>query len=175
MIRMAEASDAAEIARIYAPIVSDTVISFEAEPPTRDEMAERIAATLGYAPWLVCVRDGRVAGYAYGSRHNERAAYQWSANVSVYIDERNRRQGVGRALYTSLFALLRLQGFHALHAGVSLPNPGSVGLHESLGFRPVAHYPRVGFKFGAWHDVGWWQLDLGGPDGPPPEPGPPAP
>lgn len=160
MIRMAQASDAAEIARIYAPIVSDTLISFELQPPTAAEMEERVASALGYAPWLVCVRDGRVAGYAYGSLHNERAAYQWSANVSVYIDERHRRKGVGRALYTSLLALLRLQGFHAAHGGITLPNAGSVGLHEALGFRPIALYPRVGFKFGAWHDVGWWQLEL---------------
>jgi len=160
MIRMAETSDAAEIARIYAPIVSDTVISFEATPPTPAEMEQRVASTLGYAPWLVCLRDGRVAGYAYASRHNERAAYQWSANVSVYIDARDRRHGVGRALYTSLLSLLRLQGFHAAHGGITLPNAASVGLHEALGFRPVARYPKVGFKFGAWHDVGWWQLEL---------------
>jgi phosphinothricin acetyltransferase len=160
MIRLAEASDAAAIAQIYEPVVSRSVISFELVPPTPAEMAERIAATLGYAPWLVWVEDDRVAGYAYGSRHNERAAYQWSANVSVYIGERHRRQGLGRALYTSLLALLRLQGFHAAHGGITLPNAGSVGLHEALGFRPVALYPRVGFKFGAWHDVGWWQLEL---------------
>ena len=98
--------------------------------------------------------------YAYASKHRERAAYRWCVDVSVYIRDSCRRSGVGRALYTSLFTLLRLQGFYAAHAGVTLPNEASVGLHESLGFRPVGVYPRVGFKDGRWYDVGWWQLAL---------------
>src|SRR4029079_16629726 len=107
---------------------------------------------------------------ACASKHRERAAYQWSVDVSVYIHERARRQGVGRALYTSLFALLRLQGFYSAHAGISLPNRASVGLHEALVFQPVGVYRSVGYKRGAWHDVGWWQLALrertGTPDPP---------
>ena len=87
-------------------------------------------------------------------------SYQWSVDVSVYVDEGHRHRGIGRALYTSLFALLRLQGFHAAHAGITLPNAGSVALHESLGFRRIGVYPGVGYKLGAWHDVGWWQLSL---------------
>jgi phosphinothricin acetyltransferase len=106
------------------------------------------------------VRGDEVVGYAYASKHHERAAYQWSLDVSAYIDDRYRRQGIGRALYTSLFALLRLQGYYAAHAGITLPNAGSVGLHEALGFRPVGVYRSVGYKLGAWHDVGWWQLTL---------------
>jgi L-amino acid N-acyltransferase YncA len=115
---------------------------------------------LTFAPWLVCVDGRRVIGYAYASRHRERAAYRWCVDVSVYVRDGCRGAGVGRALYTSLIALLRLQGFCAAHAGITLPNEASVRLHESLGFRPVAVYPRVGFKCGAWHDVGWWQLGL---------------
>ena len=167
MIRLATAHDAKAMAQIYAPIVAGTAISFELVPPTEAEMAARVSSTLVYAPWLVCVRGGDVVGYAYASKHRERAAYQWCLDVSAYIHERCRRQGVGRALYTSLFALARLQGYYAVHAGITLPNPGSVGLHEALGFRPVGVYRSVGYKLGAWHDVGWWQLALrertGGP------------
>jgi phosphinothricin acetyltransferase len=160
MIRLAVPSDAGALARIYAPIVAGTATSFEVAPPTAAEMAARVATTLELAPWLVWAKDGEVLGYAYASRHRERAAYRWSVDVSAYMDERCRRQGVGRRLYTSLFGLLRLQGFYTAHAGITLPNPGSVGLHESMGFRPVGVYRSVGYKQGAWHDVGWWQLPL---------------
>jgi L-amino acid N-acyltransferase YncA len=160
VIRLASASDAAAAAAIYAPYVTGAVISFEAVPPSLEEMASRIASTLSYAPYLVYEKDGEVLGFAYAARHRERAAYRWSVDVSVYVHERAHRQGVGRALYTSLFALLRLQGFYAAHAGITLPNPRSVGLHEAVGFVPVGVYRSVGFKMGGWHDVGWWQLPL---------------
>ena len=170
MIRLARSDDAAAVAAIYAPFVTGSATSFEYSPPDAVETAARIASTLAYAPYLVSEAGGEVLGFAYASKHRERAAYQWSVDVSVYIHERARRQGVGRALYTSLFALLRLQGFYSAHAGISLPNPASVGLHEALGFRPVGVYRSVGFKRGAWHDVGWWQLALrertGTPDPP---------
>lgn len=160
IIRTATTADAAEIQAIYEPIVRDTAISFEIEPPTVGEMAERMKAIQPRFPWLVCEIDGRVAGYVYASSHHERAAYQWSANVSVYIHGDYHRRGVGRALYTSLFALLKLQGFYNAYAGITLPNPGSIGIHESMGFQPVGVYRKVGYKFGAWHDVGWWSLEL---------------
>jgi L-amino acid N-acyltransferase YncA len=172
MIRLASGADAEAIAAIYRPIVLASAISFETVPPSPAEMEQRIAATLPFAPWLVYEEQGKIAGYAYGSRHRERAAYQWSVDVSVYVDEAFRRRGIGSALYKALFPLLRLQGFFAAHAGITLPNPGSVGLHESLGFVPVGVYRRVGYKLGAWHDVGWWQLSLRDrvPDPPPPRP-----
>jgi L-amino acid N-acyltransferase YncA len=160
MIRLARTSDANEIAEIYAPIVRGTAISFETEPPGEAEIEKRIASTLAYAPWLVWEDDAGLGGYVYASRHHERAAYQWSVDVAVYIHETRRRTGAGRALYTALLSLLRIQGFHAAHAGITLPNAASVGLHEALGFRRVGMYPAVGFKLGAWHDVGWWQLRL---------------
>jgi phosphinothricin acetyltransferase len=167
-IRMATPGDAAQVSEIYRPIVAGTAISFEIEPPSPAEMEQRIASVTGFAPWLVCQEGGALAGYAYASKHRDRAAYRWCVDVSVYVREGLRRGGVGRALYTSLFALLRLQGFCAAHAGVTLPNPASVGLHESLGFLPVGIYRRVGFKDGAWHDVGWWQLELRERRGEPP-------
>jgi phosphinothricin acetyltransferase len=159
-IRVATPEDAGAIAEIYAPFCTGTPISFETEPPTVGEMAYRIKKTLEVFPWLVCEDEQQVIGYAYASRHRERAGYRWSADVSVYVRDNRRRSGIGRALYTSLFAIVRLQGFYNILAGITLPNPASVALHERMGLRPVALYPRIGFKCGAWHDVGWWQLEL---------------
>jgi L-amino acid N-acyltransferase YncA len=159
-IRLATERDAEQVAAIYAPNVTDTVISFETEAPSAEEMRRRIETTLERYPWLVCERQGGVLGYAYAGAHGSRAAYRWSVDVSVYVHERAHRTGVGRALYTSLIAALILQGFYNAYAGTTLPNPASVGLHESVGFRPVGVYCGVGYKLGAWHDVGWWHLPL---------------
>ena len=157
-IRLATAADAAPIQAIYAPYVRDTVISFELEPPSVDEMADRIRKSL---TWLVCEDTmGRLAGYAYASKHRERAAYQWSVDVTVYIDPAFHRQGIGRGLYTALFGLLRLQGYYNAYAGITQPNDGSVGLHTAMGFEPVGVYQGVGYKFGQWHDVAWLSLRL---------------
>jgi len=160
ILRQATPADAAGIAAVYAPYVTDTVISFELAAPSAGEMAERIARVSAHGPWLVVETETGIGGYAYLSRHHERAAYQWSVDCAVYVAGARRRTGLGRALYTALFALARLQGFCAVHAGVTLPNAASVGLHESFGFEPIARYPKVGNKFGAWHDVGWWQLEV---------------
>ncbi len=169
-IRMARVADGDEIAAIYRPSVVDAATSFEVDAPDGDEMARRIEAVLAVAPWLVCGGPaGVVAGYAYAARHRERPSYQWSVDVTVYIRADHHRRGVGRALYGVLFDLLRLQGFCVAHAGITLPNAGSVGLHEALGFRPVGLYPAVGWKMGSWRDVGWWQLPLRElPPAPPP-------
>ena len=159
-IRLATGQDAAQIQTIYAPIVSQTAISFELEPPTVDEMRQRMAQTLAHLPWLVCEHGGEILGYVYASKHRSRAAYQWSVDVSAYVHAQRRRAGIGRALYTSLVGVLALQGFYNAYAGITLPNPASVGLHESVGFQSVGVYRAVGYKLGAWHDVGWWQLPL---------------
>jgi phosphinothricin acetyltransferase len=172
VIRLAREADAEAVRAIYAPIVRDTAISFELEPPSADEMRGRIAATLVRFPWLVHERDGAVDGYVYASAHRSRAAYQWSVDTTVYVHEAARRGGVGRALYAVLLALLRLQGFTRAYAGITLPNAGSVGLHEAIGFRALTVYRGVGFKLGRWHDVGWWEHDLQplAPDPAPPRP-----
>ena len=158
---MARASDGATVAAIYRPYVTDAATSFEIDPPDGAEMARRIESVLAVAPWLVCVGPtDDVVGYAYAGRHRERAAYQWSVDATVYIRTDHHRRGVGRALYAVLFDLLRLQGFYVAHAGITLPNAGSIGLHEAVGFRLVGVYPAVGWKHGAWRDVGWWHLPL---------------
>jgi L-amino acid N-acyltransferase YncA len=161
MIRPADPyRDAAACAAIYAPFVRDGAASFEELAPDASTMARRIASCTASHAWLVDERDGRVAGYAYGGPHRERAAYRWAADVSVYVDPAFHRQGVGRGLYERLFETLRARGMRMAIAGVTLPNDASVGLHEALGFEPVGVYRRIGWKAGAWRDVGWWQLQL---------------
>jgi phosphinothricin acetyltransferase len=159
-IRLATAHDAEGVAAIYRPVVTGTAISFETSPPDREEMARRIEETLRSYPWLVCEVDGATAGYAYATRHRVRGAYQWSVDTSVYIADAFRRRGVGRGLYTSLFAILAAQGYFNAFAGIALPNAASVALHESMGFELIGVYRRVGYKLDRWHDVGWWQLIL---------------
>jgi L-amino acid N-acyltransferase YncA len=160
IVRLAEAADAESIAAIYRPAVVESAISFEAEPPNAREMAARVEATLRRTPWLVGEEAGRVIGYVYGNPHAERAAYRWSANVSAYVDPEARRNGVARTLYTSLFSVLVLQGYRNAYAGITLPNAASEGLHRSLGFTLVGVYHSVGYKRGAWHDVGWFERQL---------------
>lgn len=169
-VRVAERRDAGAVAAIYAPFVRETAISFETDPPTPDIMAGRIETTLQRHPWLVATRDGDVIGYAYGSEHQRRAAYRWSVNVTVYVAANAHRRGVGRGLYANLVGILREQGFRSAFAGIALPNAGSVALHEAVGFEPLGIYRDVGFKFGAWHDVGYWRLGLTTNSGAPVEP-----
>ncbi len=159
-IRIATRQDAKGILAIYAPIIRETAISFEIDPPSTQSMEQRVTSTLERYPWLVCNHDGDILGYVYASKHRERAAYQWSVDVSVYIQAGRRRTGLGRALYTSLFALLKRQGYFRCFAGITLPNEASVALHESLGFTPVGIFRDAGYKHEAWYDVGWWQYGL---------------
>ncbi|MBL8325703.1 MAG: N-acetyltransferase [Rubrivivax sp.] len=170
-IRVATPQDAAAVQAIYAPIVLHTPISFEEAPPGIDEMRERLRSRLLRFPWLVGEDEhGQVNGYVYAGPHAERAAYRWSVDVTVYVRQDCRRQGVGQRLYSRLFELLAALGYHQAFAGITLPNEGSVGLHEAMGFRPVARYRKVGFKLGRWHDVGYWQRELRPPTGEPAEP-----
>jgi phosphinothricin acetyltransferase len=167
-IRTATPDDAAAVQAIYAPIVRDTVISFETEVPTVDEMQRRIASTLAQFPWLVALdEDHRVAGYVYAGRYAERRAYRWSTTVTAYVRADQRGRGIGRALYTALFDHLRALGYCQAYAGITLPNDASVGLHEAVGFERVGVFRNAGYKLGRWHDVGWWQLSLQRPDPPP--------
>ena len=167
--------DAAACAAIYAPQITASVASLEERAPEPHEMADRIRIISRDYPWLVAVIDDQVVGYAYASRHHERAAYRWAADVTVYISGDHHRRGVGRALYDALFGLLERQGVYEVCAGVTLPNDASVGLHEAMGFVPVGVYRDIAFKFGQWRSVGWWQMSLRPrSEGPPAELGPPV-
>jgi phosphinothricin acetyltransferase len=152
------ARDAAACAAIYAPFVSGSAVSFEEEPPGEDEMRERIGAARS---WLVAERDGAVAGFAYATPYRARPAYRWAVETSVYVSAAGHGRGTGRALYEALLAELESRGFRAACAAIALPNPPSVALHEAVGFAPVGIFRDIGFKAGAWRDVGWWQRPLG--------------
>jgi L-amino acid N-acyltransferase YncA len=168
--------DAAACAAIYAPYVESTVISFEDVPPDAAEFAHRIEKYSKTHHFLVAEEEGAVVGYAYACEWATRPAYRWSVETSVYVDSERRGGGAGRALYLELFERLRAQGFRIAVAGVTLPNPASIGLHESMGFEPIGALRDIGWKSGAWHDVGYWQLylqPLG--EGTPAEPLPPGP
>ncbi len=169
-VRDGSAADAAACAAIYAPYVTDTVITFETEPPSPAEMAARIATAVRTHAFVVFEDAGRVVGYAYGGPYKARSAYRWSCEVSVYLERGRRRTGAGRALYAALFERLERRGFRTVVAGMTQPNAASEGLHRAMGFEPVGTYRRIGWKHGAWHDVTWVQRSIATGDDPPPEP-----
>lgn len=159
-IRAATTRDAEAVAAIYGPYCEATVISFEETAPSADEMARRIASVGATRPWIVLEDEDDIIGYAYASPHNERLAYRWSVSTAIYVGREHHRCGAGRALYTTLFALLRALGYRQATAGITLPNPASVGLHSAFGFAPVGVYRDIGYKMGGWHDVGWYQAEI---------------
>jgi phosphinothricin acetyltransferase len=157
--RLARDTDAAGVLAIYAPIVTDTAISFELEPPSLEDIGRRIARGEHW-PFLVCAEDDDVLAYAYAVGFRDRPAYRFTVETTIYVAATARRRGVARGLYRSLLACLEVQGYRRVVAGITLPNAASVALHESLGFRKCAHLERVGWKLGAWHDVGYWDRPL---------------
>ena len=171
LIRLANTADAASVLAIYAPYITHTSLTFETEVPSLEQFAARIGYYMEQWPWLVCEADGTIAGYAYASRYRERAAYQWSVECSVYVHDDFQRYGVARALYESLFEILRRQGYRNVYAVINLPNEKSVALHERCGFHYFATYEQVGYKLGKWKNVGWWRLILNDFSG---EPAPPV-
>lgn len=160
IIRPAAVDDAAAICRIYNPYVLDTVISFETEPVTPEQMRHRIVDITAHFPWLVCVEDEQILGYAYATKWRARAAYQHAVESSVYLSGAAAGKGLGSALYRALIAELEKLPVHVVIGGVALPNAASVALHEKMGFEKVAHFAQVGKKFDRWIDVGYWQRVL---------------
>lgn len=169
VVRRATEDDAVACQAIYAPYVRDTVISLETDPPSVPEISDRMARSLETHDWLVLEDDDGIHGYAYGSAYRSRAAYRWSCEVSVYVEIGRRRTGAGRTLYRALFPRLVDRGYLTALAGMTLPNAGSEGLHRSLGFEDVGTWSRIGWKFGAWHDVLWMQRRLAEGSVPPAE------
>lgn len=163
-IRPVVAVDLAAIAEIVNAHIAGGVAHFASRPQSAAEWALDWEAGRDRYPWLVAERDGLVAGLAYAKRFNPRAAYDWTAEVSIYLREGLEGQGIGHALYGRLLGILDGQGYRCLVAGITLPNPRSVRLHESFGFEYLGTLERVGYKHGAWHDVGSWQRHVGRDD-----------
>jgi L-amino acid N-acyltransferase YncA len=159
-IRLAVPGDAEGVWAIYTPYVRTSAITFETTEPSVQEVAQRIAGISARYPWLICETSDAITGYAYASRHRERAAYQWCVEVSVYVDGAHHGRGIGSALYDALFRILMDQGFYTAYAGITLPNPASISLHEKKGFKAIGVFGNAGYKLNAWHDVGWWQRSL---------------
>jgi L-amino acid N-acyltransferase YncA len=159
-IRLATDADAAAVAAIYGPHCDSSPVSFETQAPSAEEMAQRIRGITAEWPWLVLDTGASVAGYAYASRHRERAAYRWAVDTAVYVSPHHQRRGVGRALYAALLDILRQQGYFKACAGITLPNLASVGLHEAVGFRLVGVYRGIGYKLGSWRDVAWYEAEV---------------
>lgn len=159
-IRLITESDAQAVLDIYKPYVLNTIISFEYEVPTLDEYLQRIKTNTEDYPWLVCLYENKIVGYAYASKHRARTAYQWSPESTVYLSPEVHRKGIARALYETLFALLRLQGHFNVYAGIGLPNDKSVGFHKAMGFEEIGVFKKVGYKLGNWHDTHWFQFSL---------------
>ncbi len=159
LIRDALLQDAAKIADIYNPYILNTVITFEETPVTPEEILTRIKGVkaLGY-PFLVMERNDLLIGYAYANLWRARAAYHHTVETSIYLDQNSAGKGLGTILYKELLDRLKTMDIHVILGGITLPNPVSVGLHEKLGFKKVAHFTQVGYKFGRWLDVGFWQL-----------------
>ncbi|MEN6340914.1 MAG: N-acetyltransferase family protein [Clostridiaceae bacterium] len=159
-IRRARESDAEELLAIYAPYVTDTPVTFEYEVPSLAEFTGRIRSVSADYPYLVCERGGNIAGYAYAHRYKERAAYQWDAELSVYLDGGSRGRGLGKAFYTALMELLPLQNVKNVYGCVLCPNESSERLHDSLGFSRVGVFRSTGYKCGAWRDVVWFEKQI---------------
>ena len=162
-LRIPVIADAQPIQRIYASYVTDTVISFEEIPPTVPEMENRLRQSLPIYPWVVAEMDQTLVGYAYAGQHRRRAAYRWTVETSIYLDSNYLGKGIGHQLYRALLQILKSQGFLSVYAGIALPNPPSIGLHERVGFKYLGVFSQVGFKFNRWVDVGWWELKLEDP------------
>ena len=159
-IRQANPEDAEAVARIYNHYIENTVITFEEKAVSADEMQGRIADVTANLPWLVCEKDGTPAGYAYATKWRVRSAYRYSAETTVYLDSAQTGKGIGTKLYEALLGELKAKSMHVIIAGIALPNAASEALHEKMGYRKVAHFEQVGWKFGKWIDVGYWQRIL---------------
>ena len=162
MIRAVTANDAKAISDIYEHYVQGTIITFEEEPVSIEEMGNRIRRVTNSFPWLVYEMHGKVVGYAYADKWKSRSAYRYAVESTIYVDPSLTGQGIGRQLYESLIPELRLRSLHSVMGGIALPNPASIALHERMGFVKVAHFKEVGWKFDQWIDVGYWELILNG-------------
>lgn len=159
-IRLAKPADADSLLAIYAPYIINTAFTFETEVPSTENFAQRIITYQQNWPWLVYEVNGVIVGYAYATKHRERAAYQWCVESSVYVHNDFQQKGIAKALYKTLFEILKYQGCRNVYAGITLPNDKSVAFHKSFGFAWLADYKNIGYKLNKWNTVSWWQLQL---------------
>jgi L-amino acid N-acyltransferase YncA len=159
-IRIIGPGDSAATREIYRPYVEKTIISFEYEVPPMEEWEKRISTNTTEYPWLVCEYGNEIIGYAYGSKHRYRTAYSWSPESTIYMKEEFHGKGVAKILYATLFELMTLQGYVNVFAGVGMPNDKSENFHKSCGFYEIGVFRKIGYKFGAWHDTKWFELNL---------------
>ena len=162
MIRTATSSDAEAICAIYNHYVIGSCITFEEEPVSEADMRERMEQTLAVLPWLVWEEEGSVLGYAHASKWKSRCAYRYAVESTIYLRENATGRGIGRKLYGELLAKLQVEKIHTVIGGIALPNSASQRLHEKLGFKKVAQFEQVGWKFNRWIDVGYWELIFSG-------------
>ena len=167
MIHTAREEDAAELLSIYEYYVRNTAITFECEVPSVEEFAGRIRTILKKYPYLVAESGGVIVGYAYANVFKARAAYDWAVETSIYIRKDHRGRGVGAALYRALEDVLGRMHIINLNAGVTYPNPESIGFHEKFGYKIVGHFTKCGYKFDEWRDVVWMEKFIGPHDIPP--------
>lgn len=160
IIRPIQSKDTEEVLSIYAPYVQNTSITFDYELPSKAEFIDKIESIRHDYPWLVCLSDNKIVGYAYGSKHRYKTAYKWSVESTIYVAQGFHRLGVARLLYESLFKILKSQGFFNVYAGVTMPNVSSEEFHKSMGFTEIGIFKNIGYKLGKWHDVKWFQFHL---------------
>jgi L-amino acid N-acyltransferase YncA len=160
MVRIATKDDAAALLEIYAPFILNSGITQETEVPSVEDFQKRILSNLEERPWLVCEIDNQLTGYAYAGKHRDRKGYQWCTEPSVYVHEKYFGFGVANALYTALFEILKIQGYVNAYAVITLPNERSIAFHKKFGFDYLTTYPKIGYKLGQWHDVGWMQYEI---------------
>ena len=169
-VRPATVQDLSRILEIYGPYVENTAISFEYTVPSLEDFTQRFLGITAQFPWLVWEEKGTILGYAYGSLPFERAAYQWSAEASIYLCPEAWGKGIGKKLYAALEQLLQRQGYRKVYAIITTANEASIAFHRAVGYRHTATMPDCGYKFGKWHGTVWMEKDLNTWDAPPREP-----
>jgi len=169
-VRLATVQDVPRILEIYSPYVENTAISFEYSPPGLAEFTQRFLGITAHFPWLVWEENGLILGYAYGSRPFERAAYQWSAEASIYLCHEACGRGIGKKLYKALERLLQMQGYRKVYAIITTANEASIAFHRAVGYHHTATMPNCGYKFGTWYGTVWMEKELNIWEAPPGEP-----
>ena len=169
-VRLATVQDVPRILEIYAPYVNNTACSFEYTVPSLADFTQRFLGITSQFPWLVWEENGRILGYAYGSRPFERAAYQWCAEASIYLCSEACRKGIGKKLYAALEQLLQRQGYRKVYVIITEANEASIAFHRAVGYRHTATMPACGYKFGQWYGIVWMEKDLKPWDTPPCDP-----